>query len=222
MFILILACVLIIFPIFAVQIGRISEAFHDYAGSALLTSKSGDVNGVDGSADMKKETGKQAVQYNRKPWDPPFPNSPDGSKKMAGYPSLPPMQPSTMNENRMRPLSPGPPRLHTPTPQPQLQIVRPSSVPPDSLSDGHDVIRTQHVSTVSPAALSSPLRPSKPLSTLQAIASALAILIFIFVLAVIVAHCLAWFIVYKTEARLGELRKGLLRGGDMRVCLCAK
>jgi hypothetical protein len=35
------------------------------------------------------------------------------------------------------------------------------------------------------------------------------------------AHCLAWFIVYKTEARLGEVRKGLLRGGDMRVCLCA-
>jgi hypothetical protein len=33
---------------------------------------------------------------------------------------------------------------------------------------------------------------------------------------------MAWFIVSKTEARLGEVRKGLLRGGDMRVCLYAR
>jgi hypothetical protein len=57
---------------------------------------------------------------------------------------------------------------------------------------------------------------------LRTVALVLAILLFIVAFAVLVAHCLAWFIVYKTEVRLGDLRKGLLRGGDMRVCLCAQ
>ena len=56
---------------------------------------------------------------------------------------------------------------------------------------------------------------------IQTIALILAFIVFVFAFAVLVAHCLAWFIVYKTESRLGEVRKGLLRGGDMRVCLCA-
>jgi hypothetical protein len=40
--------------------------------------------------------------------------------------------------------------------------------------------------------------------------------------AILIAHCLAWFIVYKTEARLGEARRGLVQGGEMRLCLCAR
>jgi hypothetical protein len=59
-------------------------------------------------------------------------------------------------------------------------------------------------------------------SLLQSIVLILLFIIFIFAFAVLVAHCLAWFVVYKTEARLGEARKGLLRGGDMRMCLCAR
>ncbi|KAF2690598.1 hypothetical protein K458DRAFT_382160 [Lentithecium fluviatile CBS 122367] len=58
-------------------------------------------------------------------------------------------------------------------------------------------------------------------SLVQTIALVLILTIFIFAFAILIAHCLAWFIVYKTESRLGEVRKGLLRGGDMRVCLCA-
>lgn len=50
----------------------------------------------------------------------------------------------------------------------------------------------------------------------------MGILLFIFGFAILVAHCLAWFLVYKTEARLGELRRGLMRGGDMKLCLCAR
>lgn len=44
--------------------------------------------------------------------------------------------------------------------------------------------------------------------------------LFVFAFAVLIAHCLAWFLVYKTEARLGEARRGILKGGDMRLCLC--
>jgi hypothetical protein len=47
-------------------------------------------------------------------------------------------------------------------------------------------------------------------------------IIFVFPFAILVAHCLAWFIVYKAEARLGEVRSGLLRGGEMKLCLCGR
>lgn len=50
---------------------------------------------------------------------------------------------------------------------------------------------------------------------------ALAILLFILSFAILIAHCLAWFLVYKTEARLGEARRGIVQGGNMRLCLCA-
>jgi len=40
--------------------------------------------------------------------------------------------------------------------------------------------------------------------------------------AILIAYCLAWFIVYQTEARLHETRRGLIQGGDMRLCLCSR
>lgn len=48
-----------------------------------------------------------------------------------------------------------------------------------------------------------------------------AVLVSIFIFAFLIAHCLAWFLVYKTEARLGEARRGIMQGGEMRLCLCA-
>ncbi|CAN9278334.1 unnamed protein product [Alternaria alternata] len=48
-----------------------------------------------------------------------------------------------------------------------------------------------------------------------------AVLICIVIFAILIAHCLAWFLVYKTEARLGEARRGIMQGGEMRLCLCA-
>jgi hypothetical protein len=47
-------------------------------------------------------------------------------------------------------------------------------------------------------------------------------IIFVFAFAILVAHCLVWSLVYKTEARLGEVRAGLLRGGEMKLCLCGR
>ncbi|KAH9876032.1 hypothetical protein J1614_003910 [Plenodomus biglobosus] len=49
----------------------------------------------------------------------------------------------------------------------------------------------------------------------------MALLLFLTAFAVLIAHCLAWFLVYKTEARLGEARRGIMTSGDMRLCLCA-
>jgi hypothetical protein len=50
----------------------------------------------------------------------------------------------------------------------------------------------------------------------------LAGILLILAFAILIAHCLAWFIVYKTEARLGEAKRGLVQGGEMRLCLCAR
>lgn len=62
----------------------------------------------------------------------------------------------------------------------------------------------------------------KSLSIVQIISLIMASIIFLFAFAILVAHCMSWFVIYKTEARLGEMRKGILRGGDMRVCLCPR
>jgi hypothetical protein len=59
-------------------------------------------------------------------------------------------------------------------------------------------------------------------SFLKTLALILGVALFILGFAVLIAHCLALFIVYKTEARLGEIRTGVVRGGEMRVCLCAR
>jgi hypothetical protein len=50
----------------------------------------------------------------------------------------------------------------------------------------------------------------------------MGLIIFVFAFAILVAHCLAWFLVYKTESRLGQVRTGLLRGGEMKLCLCSR
>ncbi|KAI8934346.1 hypothetical protein NX059_009082 [Plenodomus lindquistii] len=52
-------------------------------------------------------------------------------------------------------------------------------------------------------------------------AAIMALLLFLLGFAILIAHCLAWFLVYKTEARLGEARRGIMTSGDMRLCLCA-
>ncbi|CAN9278500.1 unnamed protein product [Alternaria alternata] len=48
-----------------------------------------------------------------------------------------------------------------------------------------------------------------------------AVFVSMIIFAILIAHCLAWFLVYKTEARLGEARRGIMQGGEMRLCLCA-
>lgn len=68
----------------------------------------------------------------------------------------------------------------------------------------------------------SKIRPKFGLPLWQILSVTMGSLVFILVFALLVAHCLAWFLVYKTEARLGEVRSGLLRGGEMKLCLCGR
>jgi hypothetical protein len=82
--------------------------------------------------------------------------------------------------------------------------------------------------TSNPASTSKPAPARKKAKAKSSVLSAvwlcvaiLAVLLFILAFAILVAHCLAWFLVYKTEARLGEARRGIMQGGEMRLCLCA-
>ncbi|KAF2662238.1 hypothetical protein K491DRAFT_284088 [Lophiostoma macrostomum CBS 122681] len=109
------------------------------------------------------------------------------------HPDHPPPPPPQPTPSISYPNDGDPSTSRSPTPRPP---------PPNSHSTGH--------------------LSSSPASILKSIALILACLISIFLFAVLIAHCLAWFIVYKTEARLGEARSGLLRGGEMRMCLCAR
>ncbi|CAI6338314.1 unnamed protein product [Periconia digitata] len=61
-------------------------------------------------------------------------------------------------------------------------------------------------------------------SALKIFIFVLVFTVFLALFALMIAHSLAVFLVYKAESRLGDVRKGLLKGGggDMRLCLCAK
>ncbi|OCK74464.1 hypothetical protein K432DRAFT_430007 [Lepidopterella palustris CBS 459.81] len=59
-------------------------------------------------------------------------------------------------------------------------------------------------------------------TSLQILLLLLALLTFLLAFSILTTHLLAGFIVFKTEAGLGEVRTGVLRGGEMRVCLWAR
>ncbi|KAF2796473.1 hypothetical protein K505DRAFT_401163 [Melanomma pulvis-pyrius CBS 109.77] len=137
---------------------------------------------------------RQDAAYQRKPWDPPFPRAPT--------------IPRQDNKNPSSALS------YLGGSKSQSQTTSPPSQPPQNSSQSppETTRATQHPSHTAYSA-----RPS----LLRIAIFVMAVIIFMLTFAILIAHCLAWFVVYKTEARLGEVRKGVLRGGDMRVCLCA-
>ncbi|KAF2728657.1 hypothetical protein EJ04DRAFT_581182 [Polyplosphaeria fusca] len=170
----------------------------------------------------------------RKPWNPPFPtstaaNTPERRQSPA---VLPASHPQPQHQ----------PRCPTPlSPPSQLRLAGTIDATSDTSSHHTPSPSSIHAQAPRRASLASNIpaaeiqyRPSKPetvrvrtlaqrvISALKASALVLGILLFIFGFAVLTAHCLAWFIVYKTEARLGEVRRGVVRGGEMRVCLCAR
>jgi hypothetical protein len=109
--------------------------------------------------------------------------------------------------------------------------------PPDEDGDAHGQYEVQHVepqpepepepediplSTCQPVpAKKRKKQKSSAMSVIGPILAILGVLLFILAFAILIAHCLAWFLVYKTEARLGEARRGIMQGGGMRLCLCA-
>ena len=104
----------------------------------------------------------------------------------------------------------------------------PSDTPKDAPNPTHEIApvgEVKELATDSPKEITRK-GPSKApkfgLALWQALLVAIGSIIFNFAFAILISHRLAWFLVYKTEARLGEVRSGLLRGGEMKLCLCGR
>jgi hypothetical protein len=167
---------------------------------------------------------EKAVTNLKKPWDPPFATSPKSGRET--YRILGRSASPVMDEKGNR-------QMATETTQDEMNSIIESrgqhlpctepvaDSPPPLPTASYHLSSSTAKTNAHPAPESFPRDRSSRPSVFQIIAFLATFLIFIFAFAVLTAHCLAWFIVYKTESRLGEVRQGLLRGGDMRVCLCA-
>ncbi|OAG07381.1 uncharacterized protein CC84DRAFT_655750 [Paraphaeosphaeria sporulosa] len=170
----------------------------------------------------------------RKPWDPPFPTRPRTLRDL--YLVLPRSE-DKGRERMRRPTSQVPPEEDdgiiniaqlpvTDLPTSSAPIP-PPMLPRSHVQESQSVVQSGYEDRQASTQTTTERKPtttgtSDTLLLVQKIVLALALIIFVFAFAILVAHCMAWFVVYKTEARLGDVRKGLLRGGDMRVCLCAR
>ena len=95
--------------------------------------------------------------------------------------------------------------------------------PKDVLQDAPKEIANDAPGQVTEADSKGSQRAPKPdMAIWQMLLVLIGVIVFIFAFAVLISHCLAWFLVYKTESRLGEVRTGLLRGGEMKLCLCGR
>jgi hypothetical protein len=187
------------------------------------------------------EGGKRtAPMTTRKPWDPPFAMSPRraGETYRILARSQSPVrdykgkgeaavQTEAVEEDMDNVFEPG--IGHVPATEPIPSPVMPAPLnwrappnpgpvpkPMSSPPAREEVLAVKSVERAEPT-----VQSGSRFSVLQTVALILTFVICVFAFAVLIAHCLAWFIVYKTESRLGDVRMGLLRGGDMRVCLCA-
>ncbi|KAF2872782.1 hypothetical protein BDV95DRAFT_398243 [Massariosphaeria phaeospora] len=195
---------------------------------ALRPGRTATVHGHEGGnyANVEDAAGEEAYgrTWQKKPWDPPFPTSVGrlgtmyralpptatpldelrrGTERVAasGAASTAPASKSQLHSSSP-PQSPRPPRLQ---PQTQPEAAPTPAPQPPPPPPGH----TQ------------PSHSSRP-TYLQITLLLLAFLLLIVLFAVLTAHFLAGFLVYRTEARLGEARKGIMRGGEMRMCLCPR
>lgn len=204
----------IIISILSVQIPRYIQHHHHHRFHAPRHSSHQNSSShrpmTDGTTDGKtsplNDTTPPPVLKLRKPWDPPFPTTSKGKgkEKESGWRILPPMPsdaPSTQRQGDRR-----------------------------SGDRVHDVPTNESVSQESSVNVSKASKPKDQsqqdseagMSILWTSVAVLAGVFLILLCAILIAHCLAWFIVYKTEARLGEARRGLVTGGEMRLCLCAR
>lgn len=165
----------------------------------------------------------------RKPWAPPFPRMAQvmGKGKPVEWRSLPPTPSRKTGRElevkgmamRLFPQDSDGDRTHAAQAEPGISSVH------DLRSDQTTMKETEipHPDRAEPVPSNRPLQKSRSsvMSVIWPSLAILAILLFILSFAILIAHCLAWFLVYKTEARLGEARRGIVQGGEMRLCLCA-
>ncbi|EOA92215.1 uncharacterized protein SETTUDRAFT_30682 [Exserohilum turcica Et28A] len=172
----------------------------------------------------------------RKPWDPPFPRrveTKDGIKERGTWRIMPPtpprksgremeangvarrLFPADSNDNGGHIDEEQPPRRSS---EAENQTVPVSVSPPTQDPVPESVALT---TTDSPKAKKRHGKKDRVMSGVWLCLGILGFLLFLFIFAILIAHCLAWFLVYKTEARLGDARRGIMKSGDMRLCLCA-
>jgi len=122
-----------------------------------------------------------------------------------------------------RPGTPTSTKPSKPQPPPQEDAPRPQEETKESQSAASP---PEHASKSSAEPSSRPVSRCRKIrsgvSLFQTIVLLLGLLLFVFAVAVLVAHGLPWFVVYKTESILSDVRDEILSQGDMRICLCAK
>lgn len=174
-------------------------------------------------------------QARKKPWDPPFPrreDAIDAGKERVEWrilPSTPRKSGREMEAHGVaKRLFPSDSDSYVgyiheeenrrqPSEAEGQMTPRPSSTPAHILPAGKYTSST----TPQPTGNRKPEGIPRVVSGIWLCLAILAALLFILAFAILIAHCLAWFLVYKTEARLGEARRGIMHGGEMRLCLCA-
>jgi hypothetical protein len=165
----------------------------------------------------------------RKPWDPPFPKKEARGMGSIGF-AVPPTAPKKTGREleakgvtRRLFLSDGDGEYaydqepnHVTIESDRAATLQPTRTTPRVTQDSaHNVV-------LEPASQKN--KGKSKLGVVSAIwicVGILAFLLFVLAFAILIAHCLAWFLVYETEARLGEARRGIMQGGEMRLCLCA-
>jgi hypothetical protein len=172
--------------------------------------------------------GKEVV---RKPWDPPFPKKPERGVEN-GWSLMPPTPPKKTGREleakgiARRLFPPDGDSGYTYNKEPNDGVIGPDrEVSPRPTPKSTPALGTHDGVSIDSAKLASAKKKgkSKPgvMSAVWICIGIFAVLLFILTFAILVAHCLAWFLVYKTEARLGEARRGIMQRGEMRLCLCA-
>ncbi|CBX99418.1 hypothetical protein IAQ61_000481 [Plenodomus lingam] len=170
-----------------------------------------------GAASAGREEGDVSPSR-KKPWDPPFPRR--ESVKVGSWRVLPPA-PVTQGQRESGDMSvqeddgvDG--KFDTETADEDTRMLKASSADDKGVGQMRG-LGPDHAANQAKKAKSK----TKAMTVVWTTAAVMAMILFLLAFAVLVAHCLAWFLVYKTEARLGEARRGIMTRGDMRLCLCA-
>jgi hypothetical protein len=147
--------------------------------------------------DTRQPMAEGSETLSRRPWDPPFPTTPKHLlKENTLLSSLPRRESAPCEEDTNEQVD----RCK------DTQYTRPSTLSENKPCKGK---LDQHKASLS-------------MSVIWTTVIIMVGILSLFLFALFITHCLAWFIVYKTEARLGEARRGLVQGGEMRLCLCAR
>jgi hypothetical protein len=193
----------IITSILIVQIPRYIQHQQQRNNAPLSSQHKSDekrpmTDGTDSSSDNTISAPKP-----RKPWDPPFPTTPKRQEKE--------------KERRWLVL---PPMIRTEHDGPSGKRVE--DLPSDDTAPGTLTSKERPRAKAKEQPKNSKEDDTTVMSILWTTVAVLAGIFLVLLFTILIAHCLAWFIVYKTEARLGEARRGLVQGGEMRLCLCAR